>query len=545
MNKKKFIDKINVLIDAGKKKGYITYEEISSVFDDDMDVKLMERIFDELYRRGAKIEDEFSYSIKKNYKKKVEETVKDFVDTPEKFYFFELRSNSQFKGNEDRDAYYSKKITDIKLQIRNMIIRTNYFIIKILKDMYKIKRKYVPMDMVFNGSDNFKKEDVVRLHNQIKGLYKSKIIQGYKDGSKNIVLDDDIFKLLQGVDIKFKYCMEVLKEVIDKNKEVIKLESSRENIKKEYNLNDAGFDDIFNDILKEYPFPMKATAPVEQSVKKYIKKYRLIEKWIQPFRIDKKGLRELSTKGEKMIRLYEEVKEILINLNLPTVINIAKLYRDKEVLFQDLIQEGNLAVLEAIERYDFYKCNKNFTSYVRWWIRDRISKMVAYSNAPVRLSRELKKEVEFFLKKTAVMRNRLLRQPTQEEIAAELNWSIEKVFEITQYIKKIVSLDDDQNDRGGMKEYISDEKSLTPLELAINNILKEKLKDIILNLPYIEQKVIEMRFGINEYQNSPLYYDEIAVLLKLSVDEVKQVEQRALRRLKDYGKKDGLDQFLD
>lgn len=552
MNKDEFNSKIRILLDISKQKGYVTYEEIDRIFSKDIDIEELENIFLVLQKKGVRIEDEKRGlpKLAKDYKQEIEHSISTYIDTPEKFYFVELHNIKKF--DREKEKYYSRMLTDIKREINNIVVHTNYFIIRLLKEFYKIKRKKLGFDEIFDNASHLDKKEFENFQERIKQIYKKRIMLLY---AKNNLKDKE-FKLknmerkiieeLGNAQIKFKYIIKCINEASQKKDEFDKIELERESIKTKYKLSDTEFDNILNDVKFNISANLELNAPVEKEIKNFLHKEKKIKNWFTRYKTSYDEIKKLTDRAKRLIEKYEYLKELIINTKLPIVIGIARYYSYRGLSFQDLIQEGNLGLLEAIEKYDYYRCKKEFSGYASWWIRKRMSDAIMKNNENLKLTKSLKKDIKQFLKAVNKLRGTLLRTPTDKEIADELEWNIDKVKEIIKYLKKPLSLDAETgNENTTLKDYLEDISGLTPAEMAINNIVKEKVKEIISKLTDIEQQVIKMRFGIEDYTNESFYYDEIAEILKIPVESVKEIEKKALKKLRYWGKKNNLDDFLD
>jgi len=552
MNKDEFNSKIRILLDISKQKGYVTYEEIDRIFSKDIDIEELENIFLVLQKKGVRIEDEKRGlpKLAKDYKQEIEHSISTYIDTPEKFYFVELHNIKKF--DREKEKYYSRMLTDIKREINNIVVHTNYFIIRLLKEFYKIKRKKLGFDEIFDNASHLDKKEFENFQERIKQIYKKRIMLLY---AKNNLKDKE-FKLknmerkiieeLGNAQIKFKYIIKCINEASQKKDEFDKIELERESIKTKYKLSDTEFDNILNDVKFNISANLELNAPVEKEIKNFLHKEKKIKNWFTRYKTSYDEIKKLTDRAKRLIEKYEYLKELIINPKLPIVIVIARYYSYRGLSFQDLIQEGNLGLLEAIEKYDYYRCKKEFSGYASWWIRKRMSDAIMKNNENLKLTKSLKKDIKQFLKAVNKLRGTLLRTPTDKEIADELEWNIDKVKEIIKYLKKPLSLDAETgNENTTLKDYLEDISGLTPAEMAINNIVKEKVKEIISKLTDIEQQVIKMRFGIEDYTNESFYYDEIAEILKIPVESVKEIEKKALKKLRYWGKKNNLDDFLD
>jgi RNA polymerase primary sigma factor len=224
-------------------------------------------------------------------------------------------------------------------------------------------------------------------------------------------------------------------------------------------------------------------------------------------------------------------REHLIKANTRLVVSIAKRYMGRGIAFLDLIQEGNLGLMKAVEKYD-YKRGFRFSTYATWWIRQTISRSIADQARTVRIPVHMLDRIRHIYKATHEMEQKLGRAPTNEELAAEMNLSVNKL----QWILKVswlpLSLEspvgDDEESELGM--FIEDEFSPTPLQSAYQSMLKEKLEEVLSTLSPREARILQMRFGLNDGTSYTL--EEVGQKFGLTRERIRQIEGKALRRLR-------------
>jgi RNA polymerase primary sigma factor len=227
----------------------------------------------------------------------------------------------------------------------------------------------------------------------------------------------------------------------------------------------------------------------------------------------------------------QAAREHLIKANTRLVVSIAKHYMGRGIAFLDLIQEGNLGLMKGVEKYD-YKRGFRFSTYATWWIRQTITRSIADQARTIRVPVHMIDRIHHIYKTNHEMEQKLGRNPSTEELAAELNLSVKKV----QWILKVswlpLSLEspvgDDEESELGM--FIEDEFSPTPLQSAYQNMLKEKLSEVLSTLTPREARILEMRFGLGDGNAYTL--EEVGQKFGLTRERIRQIEGNALRRLR-------------
>jgi RNA polymerase primary sigma factor len=358
-------------------------------------------------------------------------------------------------------------------------------------------------------------------------------------GDKMKVVKELIEKGKRNGVLTYKEIMDTLEDIEDLDVDQIdKIYESFEEMGIEV-INDA--DDVPEEVsLEEIPeeeidLSVPEGVAIDDPVRMYLKEIGKVPLLSAEEEIE---LAKRIEKGDK------EAKRRLAEANLRLVVSIAKKYVGRGMLFLDLIQEGNLGLIKAVEKFDYRKGYK-FSTYATWWIRQAITRAIADQARTIRIPVHMVETINKLIRVSRQLLQELGREPLPEEIAEEMEIPVEKVREIMKIAQEPVSLETPigEEEDSHLGDFIPDEDAQAPADAAAYLLLKEQLEDVLETLTPREEKVLRLRFGLDD--GKPRTLEEVGQVFGVTRERIRQIEAKALRKLRHPSRSKKLKDFLE
>lgn len=579
------IPEVKKLILLGKSNGEITYDEINDILPDKiLNSDKIDDIFILLNQLGIEVVEESTRktpvapakkksagtSAKKASSSSASED-SSYIDDPIRLYLREIGRVSLLSGDQEVDL--AKRIEEGEILIEEAVINSTLLINDLIKNNPKVKTGKIKLTDVLriNRLYYFSSIDLKQLekkYNENMGaiIAEDKKIVQYQNKLRKA---DEESKKWQDLKTKIDDSMKVIVDsvrALDINENEItklsnKIQSMVARIKDTY--------DFFTSIERKYGKELKDLKHYARKVEKgedvnqivselrMKKKDDLIE-LVKDIRNNERKIRrieqEAGAPADEILKWGKQIdlgqrkisiaKKELINANLRLVVSIAKKYANRGMHFFDLIQEGNIGLIKAVDKFEYRKGYK-FSTYATWWIRQAITRAISDQARTIRVPVHMIEQINKVMRETRLFQQEFGREPIPEELAERLGWPVSKVKGVKNVAREPISLETPvgEEEDSLLGDFIEDKDVDSPANTAAYRLLSEQIHTVLNTLPAREQKVIRMRFGLDDGYSHTL--EEVGYVFKVTRERIRQIEAKALRRLRHPTRARKLKDYLD
>jgi len=584
MSKKLGAEKLKKLINIGKEKGFLTYDELNQVLPKDMvspeRIEDILAIFEEMDIEVVERPEDYSPENKQlvaDEKSAVESDVlKDDLDykekaaDPVKMYLREMGMVSLL--NREGEVEIAKRIEQGEQEVLDAILETSIGIREIIKLKEDLQEERISLKEVLRDMEDeytqdevsVRKDEVLKLLDEVAKLEeKRRQIQESLFGNGHEPLDKNAYHPeLASIKSQMNSLVKDLRlgrkqidKIIDKlRSHVVRLEAAEKKVERcmvntgrPYQELSRIFREVeenpdrLEDAAEELGLTIEEFKNIEEMAREGRQEIRDIE---METRMDARSLKQILRRVDNGERKAKEAKRELIEANLRLVVSIAKKYTNRGLQFLDLVQEGNIGLMKAVDKFEYQRGYK-FSTYATWWIRQAITRAIADQARTIRIPVHMIETINKLIRTSRYLVQELGREPTPEEIAEKMEFPLEKVRKVLKIAKEPISLETPigEEEDSHLGDFIEDKKATSPIDAVINLNLSEQTRKVLATLTPREEKVLRMRFGIGEKADHTL--EEVGRDFSVTRERIRQIEAKALRKLRHPSRRKKLKSFIE